>query len=78
MSGLPSRARVAEVLTRGRFVAKKEFPEYVYSASGSLLMRCPACKEMSLGDAIDVFVHRHRGACIRCGHELEPVTLAAR
>jgi hypothetical protein len=77
MSGLPSRARVAEALTKGRFVAKKEFPEYVYSPSGSLIMRCPACKEMSLGDAIDVFVHRHCGTCIRCGHELGPVTLAA-
>jgi len=77
MSGLPSRARVAEALTKGRFVAKKEFPEYVYSPSGSLIMRCPACREMSLGDAIDVFVHRHCGTCIRCGHELGPVTLAA-
>jgi hypothetical protein len=78
MSGLPSRARVAEALAKGRFVAKKAFPEYVYSPSGSLLMRCTACREMSLGDAIDVFVHRHCGTCIRCGHELEPVTLAAR
>jgi hypothetical protein len=76
MSGLPSRARVAEALSRGRFVAKKEFPEYVYSPSGSLVMRCPACKEMSLADPVDVFVHRHCGTCAGCGHELEPVTLA--
>jgi hypothetical protein len=77
MSGLPSRARVAEALTRGRFVAKKDFPEYVYSPSGDLIMRCSACKEMSLGDAVDVFVHRHCGTCIRCGNELEPMLLAA-
>jgi len=76
MSGLPSKARVAEALTRGRFVAKKEFPEYVYSPSGSLIMRCSACKDMSLGDPMEVFVHRHCGICVRCGHELEPVTLA--
>jgi len=78
MSGLPSRARVAEALTKGRFVAKKEFPEYVYSPSGSLVLHCPACKEISLRAAVDVFVHHHCGTCIRCGHELEPVTVAAR
>jgi hypothetical protein len=75
MSGLPSKARVAEALTRGHFVASREFPEYVYSPSGSLVMRCAACKAMSLGDVIDVFVHRHCGTCPRCGHELEPVTV---
>jgi hypothetical protein len=75
MPGLPSRSRVAEALTRGHFVAKKEFPEYVYSPSGCLVMRCPTCRGMSLADPIDVFVHRHCGACLPCGHELEPVTV---
>jgi len=75
MSGLPSRSRVAEALTRGHFVATKEFPEYAYSASGSLVMRCPACRAMSLADPLDVFVNRHCGTCVSCGHELEPVTV---
>ena len=75
MSGLPSRSRVAEALTKGPFVPRKEFPEYVYSPSGSLVVRCPACRAMSLADPIDVFVNRHCGTCAPCGHELEPVTL---
>ena len=77
MSGLPSKSRVAEALTRGRFVARREFPEYVYSPSGSLVMRCSACREMSLGDPVEVFVHRHRGTCGGCGHDLEPVMVSA-
>ena len=57
-------------------MAKKEFPEYVYSPSGSLVMRCPGCKDLSLGDAVDVFVNRNRGTCLQCGHEREPVMVA--